>query len=151
MPGGVAGEGREATGAEGLRLTFCRIAFPFFDVIVERSTHTKQDVVCFMARRASFKSKHENVWTVQVAVTNEVLDAFKSESTALAFAKYTLGCKALSSLVIVPPPSAFGKFPYIVTPTFGFPSVSVDDYKKLRVKEKKDKEKPPSEPKPKPK
>jgi hypothetical protein len=85
----------------------------------------------------------EDLWSVSVAETNELLDTFKSHKKALAFAKYTFTVHAYSVLVITAPKSEFGRLPQLVTPTFGWPSFSVDDYKKDKEKEKKDKLKPP--------
>lgn len=94
----------------------------------------------------------EDHWTVVDCLCTGAgtLGSFKTKNKAFAFAKYQFTVKPYSSLVVIPPPSAFGEFPQVVTPTFGWPCLSVDDYKKEIQREKKDKDKlPPSKPKPK--
>jgi hypothetical protein len=93
--------------------------------------------------RAKKDDDPKDLWTVSIAETGEVLDSFKSEKKALAFAKYTFTVRACAILVVSAPKSEFGRLPQLVTPTFGWPSFSVDDYKKDKEKEKKDKTKPP--------
>lgn len=97
--------------------------------------------------RAKKEDDPEDLWTVSVAETGQVLDAFKSQKKALAFAKYTFTVAAYAVLVVTAPKSEFGQLPQLVTPTFGWPSLSVDDYKKDKDREKKDQTKPPPKPK----